>query len=43
MQAVEDPCYDAYSLVQPVELCKLLKTPVMMSIVLYNQLSCASC
>ena len=32
MQAVEDPCYDAYCVVQPVELCKLLKTPVMMSI-----------
>ena len=32
MQAVEDPCYDAYCVAQPVELCKLLKTPVMMSI-----------
>ena len=37
VQAVEDPCYDVYGLVQPVVLCKLLKTPVMMSIVLYNQ------
>ena len=43
MQAVEDPCYDVYGLVRPVELCKLLKTPVMMPIALYNQLSCASC
>ena len=37
MQVVEDPFSDVYCLVQPVQLCKLLKTPVMMSIVLYNQ------
>ena len=42
MQAVEDPCYDVYGLVRPVVLCKLLKTPVMMSMVLYNQWSCES-
>ena len=35
MQAVEDPCYDVYGLVRPVELYKLLKTPVMLSIALY--------
>ena len=43
MQAVEDPCYDVYCVVQPVELCKLLKTPVMMSMVMCDQWSNLGC